>query len=347
MSDRKLTDGNDDQTIVPDGADSDYLPVSAFDIDTFNDILAEEIDSDFTSSICCCDDCYEDFARRWPGVEMHDVEFQTNAMSVDYCVEQSRLVQLYTAAELRTLKRLVVCPRCGTYVRDSIHIFEHPFDRVEEIEESIDELASIGSATPFLLLEHPFARNILEAVRDLFADNAPKLMPGTFFRARKSADIAKLGQSLSDVATFGPAPPGVIGEGRFNHAGAPMIYLATTLETALLEIGTLSELFSVAELALDGEYKILDLVEIDDGSDARIPILAMAKSVLVAAPRIDRGWLRPEYVFSRFVADCAKSAGFDAIRYASTKSGDGENYVLLSPKSNLPGYLRLISVQER
>ncbi len=126
-----------------------------------------------------------------------------------------------------------------------------------------------------------------------------------------------------------------------------MIYLATTLETALLEIGTLSELFSVAELALDGEYKILDLVEIDDGSDARIPILAMAKSVLVAAPRIDRGWLRPEYVFSRFVADCAKSAGFDAIRYASTKSGDGENYVLLSPKSNLPGYLRLISVQER
>ncbi|WP_457813310.1 RES domain-containing protein [Sinorhizobium meliloti] len=34
-----------------------------------------------------------------------------------------------------------------------------------------------------------------------------------------------------------------MGEGRFNHAGAPMIYLATTLETALLEIGTLSELF--------------------------------------------------------------------------------------------------------
>jgi RES domain-containing protein len=347
LSDRKLTDGNDDQTIIPDGTDSDYLPVSLFDIDTFNDILAEEIDSDFTSSICCCDDCYEDFARRWPGVEMHDVEFQTNAMSVDYCVEQSRLVQLYTAAELRTLKRFVVCARCGTYVRKSIHIFEHPFDRVEEIEESIDELASIGSATPFLLLEHPFARNILEAVRGLSADTAPKLMPGTFFRARKSADIAKLGQSLSDVATFGPAPPGVIGEGRFNHAGAPMIYLATTLETALLEIGTLSELFSVAELALDGEYKILDLVELDDSSDARIPILAMANSVLVAAPRIDRGWLRPEYVFSRFVADCAKSAGFDAIRYASTKSGHGENYVLLSPKSDLPSYLRLISVQER
>lgn len=38
---------------------------------------------------------------------------------------------------------------------------------------------------------------------------------------------------------------------------------------------------------------------------------------------------------------------FDAIRYASTKSGDGENYVLLSPRSDLRSYLRLISVQER
>ncbi len=87
---------------------------------------------------------------------MHDVEFQTNAMSVDYCVEQSRLVQLYTAAELRTLKRIVVCPCCGTYVRNSIHIFEHGLIGSRKLKSrSIDELASIGSATPFLLLEHP------------------------------------------------------------------------------------------------------------------------------------------------------------------------------------------------
>ncbi|MGQ3164886.1 MAG: hypothetical protein ACT6T3_21935, partial [Agrobacterium sp.] len=226
-----------------------YLPVSAFDIDTFNDILVEEIDSDFTSSICCCVDCYEDFALTCPGVEIHDVEFQTNAVSVYYCVEQSHLVHLYTA-ELMTLKHFVFCPRCGTYVRRSIHIFEHPFDRVEEIEKSIGEPPSIGSATPFLLLKHPFARSILEAVRGLSADTTPKLTPGTFFRARKSAHITKQYQSFSDIATFGPSPSGVIGEGRFNHAGAPMICLATTLETALLEIGSLNELSSVVKLAL-------------------------------------------------------------------------------------------------
>jgi hypothetical protein len=61
-----------------------------------------------------------------------------------------------------------------------------------------------------------------------------------------------------------------------------MIYLATTLDTALLEIETLNEEFSVAELALDGEYRILDLIELDDSSDSRISVLAMANSVLVA-----------------------------------------------------------------
>ncbi|CDN96346.1 RES domain-containing protein [Agrobacterium tumefaciens] len=125
-----------------------------------------------------------------------------------------------------------------------------------------------------------------------------------------------------------------------------MIYLVTTAKTALLEIGTLDELFSIAELALHGENRILALVGLGDCSDVRIPILAMANSALVAAPRIDPGWLRPEYLFSRFATDCAKSAGFDAVRYASTKLSDGENYVSLSSNSNLRSYLHPISVQK-
>ncbi|UWU26169.1 RES family NAD+ phosphorylase (plasmid) [Rhizobium sp. CB3060] len=344
MSDRKLTEGNDGQTIVPNGADASYLAVSEWDIGTFNDILSDEIDSDFASSICCCDACYDEFARRWPGVTMHDLTFMNNAMTVEYCVEQSRLVQLYTPAELKTLKHFVQCPRCDTYVQKSVHIFEHPFDRVREIEEWIDELAEIGSRTPFLLLEHPFARGILEAVRDLSLETQPSALEGAFFRARKTADILRLGQSLSDVTTFGPAPSSVIGEGRFNHAGSPMVYLATTVETALLEIGSTEDEYCIAELSIEGQFKILDLIELNDSSEARTPILAMANSALVAAPRADRGWLRPEYVFSRFVADCAKNAGFDAIRYASTKSGGGENYVLLSAPQDL---LSLIHVHRR
>lgn len=344
MCDRKLTEGNEDQTIVPAGVDTSYLPVSDYDIDTFNDILSDEIDSDFASSICCCDACYDNFARRWPGIALRDHTFQRNAMSVDYCVEQSRLVQLYTPAELRTLEHFVSCPRCHAYVRKSVWIFEHPFDRVFQIESAVEELSEIGSSTPFLLLEHPFARSILGAVRDLSVESATVQLMGTFFRARKREDIDRLQQNASDIRTFGPAPATVVGEGRFNHAGAPMLYLATTLETALLEVGDRSEDYRVAELTVRGEYKVLDLIDLDDSNEARMPILAMANSALVAAPRLDRGWLRPEYVFSRFVADSAKSAGFDAIRYGSTKSVNGENYVLLSPNVGLETYLSLIAV---
>jgi hypothetical protein len=52
---------------------------------------------------------------------------------------------------------------------------------------------------------------------------------------------------------------------------------------------------------------------------------------LCAAPRQGEGWNKPEYVFSRFVADCALHAGFHAIRYGSTKDPHGENLVLLQP----------------
>ena len=49
----------------------------------------------------------------------------------------------------------------------------------------------------------------------------------------------------------------------------------------------------------------------------------------MAAPRTTAGWMRSQYVFSRFVADCALSAGYDAIRYGSTKAPEGANYVFL------------------
>jgi hypothetical protein len=36
-----------------------------------------------------------------------------------------------------------------------------------------------------------------------------------------------------------------------------------------------------------------------------------------------------------FVADCARSAGFDAIHYGSTKRPDGADWVILNPAEDL------------
>jgi len=56
---------------------------------------------------------------------------------------------------------------------------------------------------------------------------------------------------------------------------------------------------------------------------------ALMYSNLAAAPSDGEGWDRPEYVLTRFVADCARIAGIDAIQYSSTRPGSGASLVLL------------------
>lgn len=49
-----------------------------------------------------------------------------------------------------------------------------------------------------------------------------------------------------------------------------------------------------------------------------------------------------EYAFTRFVADCARHAGFGAIRYGSVQDGEGVNVVVLEPPSDFSSIARLM-----
>ena len=92
--------------------------------------------------------------------------------------------------------------------------------------------------------------------------------------------------------------------------------------------------------------KILDLIDADgDAVDSEL-FNALANSALLIAPRTGEGWVKRQYLFSRFVADCARSAGFDAIRYGSTKDRNGVNYVILSPPEDLATLMRLDGVSQ-
>jgi hypothetical protein len=66
--------------------------------------------------------------------------------------------------------------------------------------------------------------------------------------------------------------------------------------------------------------KVLDLLDADayesDDSDL---LNALTYSSLTSAPHDGEGWHRPSYVFTRFLSDCAAAAGFDAIKYPSTR----------------------------
>jgi hypothetical protein len=125
-----------------------------------------------------------------------------------------------------------------------------------------------------------------------------------------------------------------------------MLYLAAAEGTALAEISTGAEPYHVAGLKMKIGLKILDLsIKQEADTDAESLIQCIARSSLCAAPRVGEGWVKPEYVFTRFVADCALHAGFDAIRYGSTKDRNGSNIVLLNPTQDIGTIAELHSVR--
>lgn len=311
-----------------------FLPMTQDDVDWFNDLLADEIDSACASSICCCDFCYDDFVAHWPDVSFREEEFQTESLELKWFIENSRLVGTYTPAEMSVLTRLVTCPRCLGRAPYNVWIYEHRFSGARDIEIAIDELLSIGSVTPFLLLEHPFAQKVLATIRARVEETALAPLCVALYRARIAEDVARLNQTPDQVQTYAAPPAAFVAEGRYNHAGSPMLYIASSADTAAAELGVQGKMCNVAKFRLTESLRTLDLFEIEEREASSDILLALARSALIAAPRTGEGWVRRQYIFSRFVADCARAAGFDAIRYGSIKRSNQSNYVLLSPPDN-------------
>ncbi len=339
-------DAAEHESFRPEHAIGPYLTVTEAEIESFNDAFSDEVDSDFASSICCCDACFDHFRDRWPDVPFRRMEFQTQSMSVFYAVDNTRLPGVWSPAEISTLRHFVRCERCGEYVAGNIWIYEHTFSDVAAIESQIDELLTIGDETPFLLLEHEFARRVLAHIRSAF-EKAGTLAAGTsLFRARAAASISSSGQDVGDLQAYAPPPTRLVGEGRFNHAGTPMLYLASSPEVAGAEIGAPGEPCLIAELVTSRPLVLLDLVDIDEDDPGHEVMAPLASSALLAAPRSGEGWLKKQYVFSRFVADCARAAGYGAIRYASTKNIEGTNVVILVPPLRIEEIVSLAGVEQ-
>ncbi|TIV60519.1 RES family NAD+ phosphorylase [Mesorhizobium sp.] len=338
-------DASPDESMFPDGLMGPYLSVTLDEIAAFNDALSDEIDSDFASSICCCDACYDDFRAHWPDVPFRNREFQTQSMDAFCAVDNSRLPGIWSPAEISTLRHFVRCDRCLEFVRGNIWIYEHAFSDIEHIERQIDELLTIGDNTPFLLLEHAFARRVLAHLRSAVESAGTLAAGASMFRARLSSSIKSSGQDPDSLATYAPPPAPLVGEGRFNHAGMPMLHLASTPEVAGAEIGLPGEPRHIAELVTSRALILLDLVDVDEDATGFELMAPLAVSALLAAPRSGEGWLKRQYVFSRFVADCARAAGYEAIRYASTKNVDGTNVVILVPPLRIEVLVSLKSVK--
>ena len=303
--------------------------------DIFEEYFHRDLEHYFDSRISCCEHCYEDFCREWPGTAARDEDFQRSGIEIGYFLEQSRIQDDFYPEEIAYFAKTLKCPNCDAVLDGVFYIFEHKF-LVDEFH--LGTIADLARTSPFLLLSHPFAKRVFEVIERRFATAETLPAKSTWYRGRMSLDLPTPAR-LSD---FGPPLASKVAEGRYNHAGHAMLYLADSPHTVKGEMRA-TEGLSIATIQLDFAFKVLDLSISDDidGDDDEV-IQCLARSALSAAPRLSDGWDRPEYVFTRFVADCARHAGFDAIRYGSVQDHHGVNVVLLAPPADLGTIAQLV-----
>jgi hypothetical protein len=298
--------------------------------DIFEDLFCADIESWFSADIACCDKCYDDFLNAWPlAFNANDGKFQCQSIDLkSFHSGSKRISQHYTTEEFDVLIELISCPRCNESLSGHIWPYELPFKyEVDQLgfENSIKEIVDLSETTPFLLLSNDFAHDTFELLKKIAQSTPEKLIEQSLFRARVSNQIEEL-----NFEQFSFPPKKFIQEGRYNHAGQQVLYTASDLDTCFREVREV--LCYIAEFKLKKEIKILDLSVPDEShSDFESELSALVFSSLMSRELDTEGYHKPCYVFSRFIADCAKLAGFDAIKYPSTKVvKDNFNLVILS-----------------
>ncbi|MCU1751751.1 RES family NAD+ phosphorylase [Pseudomonas sp. 6D_7.1_Bac1] len=306
----------------------------------FEELFYRDLESWFSSDIACCDECYDDYLACWPHAYAADkAAFQCSSIDLECFYSGSRLRAYYTKEQFDKYICLISCPRCGNELKYNIWPYSLPFNAIENFESKINEISEIAKKTPFLLLENYFAREVYDAILNISKETEKKLLSASLFRARESSSLKS-----EEISEFDFPPNSVVSEGRYNHAGMPVLYLASDPKTCYHEMRGVP--CTIAELNLLEKIKILDLTDTYDSHQDYSDLLStLVYSALMSAKQDNTGWHRPKYVFSRFVGDCANSAGFDAIKYPSTRGGeDSFNIVIINSSLSISKHSKLIDI---
>ncbi len=302
------------------------------EVDAFEDLFYADLDSWFSADIACCDHCYDEFISDWPhAYGANEAEFQKNGIPLDAFYSGSRLREVYTEEEFSALICQLVCPRCLSNLNHNIWAYELPFDVPRNFGSNVDAIVRLATSTPFLLLENEFCREVLSAISDLAGRSKKRKFTNPLYRGRDSLN----GPVAQELGQFGLAPRKFVSEGRYNHAGMPVLYLASDLLTCQAELRGVES--TVLEFTLTESIHVLDLIDPYEQHRGHDDLLnSLVYSALLSAKQHDEGQFRPHYVVSRFVADCARRAGFQAIMYPSTRNSEKNfNLVVLDPEIQL------------
>jgi len=230
----------------------------------------------------------------------------------------------------------IICQNCGASVElgDTVgtkteeeQILDELYDRLNrKLSPKVDDFQSHLERWPYLGLKHPIGKKILKQITDF---PLVTIRDAVWYQAR----IPKGGSSM-DVTELQPPDPArvVIPEGRYNHFGQRVFYLAKSAEAAAIE--TLEGQAGIA-WTLGFRIKhielILDLEPEAGFPDTSLGLLAFGLTYgghLDRDVKRDQGW-KPEYFVPRFIADCARMSGFNGIKFSSARSWQS-NLVLFS-----------------
>jgi hypothetical protein len=203
----------------------------------------------------------------------------------------------------------------------------------EKYVTKFEEFYHFLSEFPYLGVQYELGKQLLNRIQELPKD---KIVNSTFYRARK-IENAKL---MSTQDMYPPDPyKNAIPEGRFNHFGQRVFYLAASQEGAAREVLDEDEMLVwLQEFRLKNFENILDLspgyldeppLEID-----QIAFGLIYGGVLQREVKRLSGW-KPEYFIPRYIADCARKCGFSGIQFRSTKH-NSNNLVLFLHPDQLP-----------
>lgn len=270
----------------------------------------------------------------------------------DFLTDQglTDVFQEAVAARLRCRE----CGRTGFSVWDDIGLEtteerEHRkrwAEWAKKYSAQFDEFASYLAAYPYLGLAHPLGRRIRKAITGF-----PRTTLGKreWWRARTPDGARRF--TPKDMSP--PPPEKATSEGRFNHYGQVVFYLASEPEAAMAE--TLAPdrgeaAAWVQRFSVPAKTEVLDLVQPDFYDEARVPILALGliHQLPRLRPRPDSPW-KPEYFIPRFIADCAREQGIAGIVFESQKHM-GQNLALFrwtQSKVRPLGHTELRTLQEK
>jgi hypothetical protein len=283
--------------------------------------VASDVEAWLDSSIVCCDLCYDNFVSKWPLAYHREAKLQTNSIDIRAFYDGSKhVLEEFEESDFCRLWALVACPRCGEPMGGNIFPFEFPFEEAQFFEEVFQELGEIAHDTPFLVLTSSIARDIFKEVKK----TCSKLSAGTPY------ECLYRGRCIENPTfdDFDAPPESMVREGRYNAAGKPVLYLASDERTCWEECRKPRKQFFIAEFSVKSPLLLLNFSDFDELSNL---LSALIYSSLLSSATNSDGWNRPEYILTRFVADCAKAAGVDGIVYPSCRDASGDNVVLLNP----------------